>query len=89
MYRKQSCRNFKKGSFDWKFKGIVSFLIVKSDWRATSPPTPIIPPNTSNQTFEIAILFSVADFQIENMFLRRTLPQNLQGKGFKICPGGI
>jgi hypothetical protein len=53
----------------------VSFLIVKSDWRASSlPPTPIIPPNTSNQNFEIAILFSKVDFQIENMFLRRTFP---------------
>ena len=42
------------------------------------PPTPIIPPNTSNPNFEIAILFSVVDFQIENMFLRRTLPQTLR-----------
>ena len=53
------------------------FLIVESDWRATSPPTLVIPPNTSNQNFEIAILFSVVDFQIENMFLRRTLPTTL------------
>jgi hypothetical protein len=49
----------------------------------------MIPPNTSNQNFEIAILFSVVDFHIENMFLRRTLPHNPQGKGFKLCPGGI
>jgi hypothetical protein len=32
-------------------------------------------------------LFSVVDFRIENIFLRRTLPQNPQGKGFKLCPG--
>jgi hypothetical protein len=51
-------------------------------------PTPIIPQN-SNQNFEIAILFSVVDFQIENTFLRRTLPHNPQGKGFKLCPVGI
>jgi hypothetical protein len=50
---------------------------------------PIIPPNTSNQNYDIAILFSVVDFLIENMFLRRTLPQSPQGKGFKLCPGGI
>ena len=78
----------KKGAFDWIFKGLVSFLIVESDWRATSPlPTPIIPPNTSNQNFEIVILSSVVDFQIENMFLR-TLPYNPRGKGFKVMPWG-
>ena len=84
-------RNFRRGSFDWKLRVLVSFLIVESDWRATSPPptTPIISPNTSNQNFEIAILFSVVDFQIENMLLRRTLPHYPQGKGFKLCPGGI
>jgi hypothetical protein len=66
------------------------FLIFESDWRATSPlPTPTILPNKSNQNFEIAILFSVVDFQIEIIFLRRTLPHSLQGKGFKLCPGGI
>ena len=32
-------------------------------------------------------MFSVVDFQIENTFLRRTLPNNPQGKGFKVCPG--
>jgi hypothetical protein len=69
----------------------VPFLIVESDWRATSPPPPtlIIPPNTSNQNFEIAISFSIVDFQIENIFLRRTIPHNPQGKGFKLSPGGI
>jgi hypothetical protein len=53
------------------------------------PPTPIILPKTSTQNFEIAILLSVIDFQIENIFLRRTLPHNPWGKGFKLCPGGI
>ena len=64
-------RNFKRGSFDWKLRVRVPFLIVESDWRATSHPTAIIPPNTSNQNFDIAILLSVVVFQIENMFLRR------------------
>jgi hypothetical protein len=71
---------------------IVPFLIVESDWMATSPsPSPNVhhTPDTFNQNFEIAILFSVVDFQIENMFLRITLPQNPQCKGFKLCPGGI
>jgi hypothetical protein len=65
----------------------VPFLIVDSDWRANSPPTPTISPNTSNRNLEIAILFSIVDFQIENMILRRTLPHKPQGKGFKLCPG--
>jgi hypothetical protein len=53
------------------------------------PNTPIIPPNKSNKNFEIAILFSVVDFKIENIFLRRTIPYNPQGKGYKLCPVGI
>ena len=33
---------WKKGSFDWKFKGLVPFLIVESDLKATNLPlTPI------------------------------------------------
>jgi hypothetical protein len=32
-------------------------------------------------------LFNVVDFQIEIMFLRRTLPHSLQGKGCELCPG--
>jgi hypothetical protein len=69
---------------------LVPFLIVESDGKATNTPfTPTISPNTSNQNFEIAILFSVADFQIEIRLLRRTLPHRPQGKGCKLCPGGI
>ena len=64
-----------------EFKGLVRFLIVKSDWRATSPPpTPIIPPNTSNKNFEIAILFSVVDFHIENIFLGGHSPTTLRAR---------
>ena len=52
-------RNFEKDSFVWKLKGLVPLLIAESDWRATNPPfMPAISPNTSNQNFEIAILFS-------------------------------
>jgi hypothetical protein len=68
----------------------VPFLIVERKWRATSPlPTPIILPNTSNKNFEIAILVSIVDLRIENMFLRRILHHIPQGKGFKLCLGGI
>ena len=43
-------------------KWLVPFLIVESDWKATNTPsTPTIYPNTSNQNFEIAILFNVVE----------------------------
>ena len=42
--------------------GLVLFLIVESDRRATNPPpTPIISSNTYNQNFYIAILLSVVE----------------------------
>jgi hypothetical protein len=44
------------------------------------PPMPIILPNTSNLNFEITVLFNVFDFQIKNIFLRRTLPTNLRAR---------
>jgi hypothetical protein len=56
----------------------VPFSIVESDWIATNAPlTPTIFPNTSNKNFEIAILFSIVVFQIDNMFLRRRLPHKI------------
>ena len=42
---------------DWQYKALVPLLIVESDWKETTMPT--ISPNTSNQSFGIAILFSV------------------------------
>jgi hypothetical protein len=41
---------------------------------------PIIFPNISNQNFEIAILFSVVNFQIENIFLRRHSPTTFRAR---------
>jgi hypothetical protein len=32
-------------------------------------------------------MFSAVDFQIETMFLGRTLHHSPQGKGCKLCPG--
>jgi hypothetical protein len=62
----------------------VPFLIVESEWKANNTPSkPTISLNISNQNFEIAILFSVVDFQTEIMFLRRPLPHSPQGKGCK------
>ena len=53
---------FDKGSFDWKLKGLVPFLIVQSNWRVANPPfTPTISQNTSNQNLEIAILFNIIE----------------------------
>jgi hypothetical protein len=62
FYRKYCRRNFKKSSFDWKLKKLLPFLIVESDWRATSPPfTPTFSPNTSNENCEIVILFKIVE----------------------------
>ena len=59
----RSCRNFGGGSFDYKFKALIPFLSVKSDWRATSPSlTPLfaaLSPKISDQNLKIAILFSI------------------------------
>jgi hypothetical protein len=53
-------RNLKKG--DLKFKGLMLFLIVESDWKATNTPSmPSSSPNTSNLIFEIAILFNAVE----------------------------
>jgi hypothetical protein len=74
--------NFKGGSFDWKSRVLEHILSVKRDRKATntlSPPT--ISPKTSNKDFEIAILFYIADFQIEIIFLRRILPPQPSGHG--------
>jgi hypothetical protein len=49
FYRNLCFRNFKKGSINWRLKGLVPFLIVQSDRRATNSPfTPNFSPNTSN-----------------------------------------
>jgi hypothetical protein len=59
----------KKGSLGWKFKGLVPFLIVESDWRATNPPhTPTISPNTNNQNIGVAILFNVVESSRNQVF---------------------
>jgi hypothetical protein len=40
----------------------VTFIIVESVWRATSPPlTPTFSTKTANQNFETAILFNVVE----------------------------
>jgi hypothetical protein len=55
-------KKLQKGSFDWELKGLVPFLLIESVWRVTDPPLLlIIPPNTSNQNFQIAIWFNVVE----------------------------
>jgi hypothetical protein len=40
----------------------VPFLIVEREWKATNTPSmPTISPNTSNQKFEITILFNIVE----------------------------
>ena len=49
-------KSFENGSFDLKLKGLVPILLVQRDWWAIyHPPMPIISPNISNQSLEIAI----------------------------------
>jgi len=35
---KKMRRNLKKGSFDWKLRGLVPFSLVENDLRANDPP---------------------------------------------------
>jgi hypothetical protein len=45
-----------------EINGLVPFLIVESDWGATDHPlTPIFSQKTSNENFEIALLFNVVE----------------------------
>ena len=62
IYRRCCRKNFKKGSFDCKLRGLVPFFIVESDWRAINPSlTLTISPNTSHQNFEITIMLNVVE----------------------------
>jgi len=61
-----------KGSFDWKLEGEVPLLMVESDWKATNPLP--ISPNTSNQNFEIAILFNVFERSRNYVFEDNNFP---------------
>jgi hypothetical protein len=49
--------------------------------------TPTISLKTFYQNFEIAILFSAADFQIKIMFLRRKLPTALRTRAVSYALG--
>ena len=67
VYIESCCRNFKRGSFDWKLK--LPFLIVESEWRVINPLlTPTISPKTFNQSLEIAILFNVVESSVNYVF---------------------
>ena len=69
LYGKNCRRNFKKGSFDWKLNRLVPLLIVESDWMATNPlPTPTLFPNTSNQNFQLTVLFNVVERSGNHVF---------------------
>ena len=50
-YGRDARINFREGSFDWKLKGLVHILRVKSDRRVAIPPGPFFP-----QTHLIKIL---------------------------------
>jgi hypothetical protein len=61
---------------------LVPFLIVERDWKATTTPsTPIISRNTSNQNSEIAILFNVVDIPDRTYVFEEDTPPQPSGGG--------
>ena len=65
------------------------FIIAESIKRTTNPPlTSTISPNIPNQNFEIAIFFSVLN-RSGNYVFEDEHPHSPQGKGCKLCSGGI
>jgi hypothetical protein len=80
----------KKGSFDWKFKGLGAFLIVESDWKATNTPSmPTNYPNTSNQNCEIAFLLNIAERSGNYIFEDDTPPTALRARVVSYALGHI
>ena len=66
------------------------FSIVESDWRATNTTsTTTISPNTSNQNFEIAILFNVVVRSGNYVFGDKTPLIALMARVVRFCPGSI
>jgi hypothetical protein len=86
---RRSCRRYiEKGSFNWKLEWLLPFLIFEKNWEATNiPTTPTSSPNTSNQNFEMTILFSVVDFQTEIMFWRGHSPTDLRARVVRYALG--
>jgi hypothetical protein len=81
-----------KGSFDWRFKGLVPILIVEWDCRATKPRnTPTFITNKPNLNFETAILFNVVESSGNQVCDSEnpTSSHSSQGKGCKLYPGDI
>jgi hypothetical protein len=67
-----------------------SLLIVESDSKATdTPSTPTISPNTSNQNFDIAILFNVVESSGNYIFVQDIHSTVFRDNGYKLCPEGI
>jgi hypothetical protein len=62
-------------------EGLLPVLIVKSAWRKTNtPPSPTISPNTSNKSFEIAILFDVVERSGNYVFEKDIPPRALRAR---------
>ena len=73
-YRRDARLKLREDSFDLKLKVAVRFLRVKRDQRANSsslpPPPTLFSPNTSDKSFEIAILLKIVqtsdqDFRVD------------------------
>jgi hypothetical protein len=77
-------KKLQKGLIRLEIRRACALLIIETDCRIVNTPLiPTISPNTSNQNFEIAILFDVVK-KSGNYVLRMTLPHSPQGKGCKL-----
>ena len=84
-YRPSGPRILREGSFERKLKVLVPFLNDQKNWRAPRPPlTFIFPPKSTDQNFEIAILFSIVENHNNYVFKYDLLPQNPWGRGCKL-----
>jgi hypothetical protein len=73
-----------------KAKGLVPYLIAETDWKAINTLcTPTISPNTSNQNFEIAIVFKVVERSGNYVFGEEIPPTALRASVVSYALGDI
>ena len=74
-----------EGSFQRKWKVLVSFLSDQKNWRAPRPPpTLIIFPKSTDQNSETAILLRVVEKPHNYVFGDSLLPHSPRGRGNKL-----
>ena len=85
LYRPSGPGMSQEGSFYRKLKVLVSFLIDQNNWRASRPPpTLIFVPKSTDQNFEIAILFCIIENDNKYVFGDELLPHSPWGRDYKL-----